>query len=183
MILIGHIETHNPKSRCGNLSNTYMKPPKFSVPWSFLRFHVCNLTMVWVRPTKLLLARLIAIFFLMKIYLMFPSTYITCDYCCVTFMSLFNLRHLRDLTSYTSRRGTLYIYTNMFFWPFGLLSSSGRGSFLVLSAPWHAGSPHASLGLGRGRWHVLWGFKVARPLGERFRARRAIQAPVNPRTG
>ena len=46
-----HIKTHNPKSRCGNLSNTYTKPPKFSVPWSFRRFHVCNLTMVWVRPT------------------------------------------------------------------------------------------------------------------------------------
>ena len=51
MILIGYIKVHNPKSRCGNLSNTYTKPPKFSVPWSFLRFHVCNLTMLWVRPT------------------------------------------------------------------------------------------------------------------------------------
>ena len=29
----------------------------------------------------------------------------------------------------------------MFFWPFGISFSSGRGSFLVLSAPWHAGSP------------------------------------------
>ena len=48
---------------------------------------------------------------------------------------------------------------NMFF-------SSGRGSFLVLSAPGHAGSPPAhhspSLGPGRGPWHVLWGFKVAK---------------------
>ena len=44
-----HIKTHNPKSRCGNLSNTYTKPPKFSV---------CNLTMVWVRPTAPLLATL-----------------------------------------------------------------------------------------------------------------------------
>ena len=26
--LIGHIKTHNPESRCGNLSNTYTKPPK-----------------------------------------------------------------------------------------------------------------------------------------------------------
>ena len=28
-----------------------------------------------------------------------------------------------------------------FFWPFGIFCSSGRRSFLVLSAPWHAGSP------------------------------------------
>ena len=42
--------------------------------------------------------------------------------------------------------------------------------------------PHARLGPGRGPWHVLWGFKVARPLGEAFRARGAIQAPANPRT-
>ena len=27
--LIGHIKTHNTKSRCGNPSNTYTKPPKF----------------------------------------------------------------------------------------------------------------------------------------------------------
>ena len=29
----------------------------------------------------------------------------------------------------------------MFFWHFSIFFSSGRGSFLVLSAPWHAGSP------------------------------------------
>ena len=46
-----------------------------------------------------------------------------------------------------------------------------------------ARTPHASLGPGRGPWHVPWGFKVASPLGEGFRARRAIQAPANPRTG
>ena len=50
MILIGHIKTHNTKSRCGNPSNTYTKPPKFSV-LSFRQVLVCNLTMVWVRPT------------------------------------------------------------------------------------------------------------------------------------
>ena len=44
-------------------------------------------------------------------------------------------------------------------------------------------TPHASLGPGRGPWHVLWGFKVESPLGEGFRARRAIQAHANPRTG
>ena len=41
---------------------------------------------------------------------MYPPTYISCDYCCVTFASLFNFRHPRDFTSHTSRRGTLYIY-------------------------------------------------------------------------
>ena len=43
--------------------------------------------------------------------------------------------------------------------------------------------PHASLGPDRGPWHALWGFKVVSPLGEGFRARRAIQASANPRTG
>ena len=71
----------------------------------------------------------------------------------------------------------------VFFLPFGIFFSSGRGSFLVLSAPWHTGSPpgpQKSLGPGRGPWHVMWGVKVARPLGEAFRARRAIQAHANP---
>ena len=43
-------------------------------------------------------------------------------------------------------------------------------------------TPRVSLGPDRGPWHVLWGFKVARPLGEGFRARRTVQAPANPRT-
>ena len=45
----------------------------------------------------------------------------------------------------TPRRGALSIYTciciNVFFWPFGICFSSGRGSFLVLSAQWREGSP------------------------------------------
>ena len=45
-----------------------------------------------------------------------------------------------------------------------------------------ARTPHASVGPGRGPWHVLWGFKVASPLGEGFRARRAIKASANSRT-
>ena len=43
--LVEHIKTHNTKSRCRNPSNTYKKPPKFSV-LSFRRVLVCNLTMV-----------------------------------------------------------------------------------------------------------------------------------------
>ena len=43
-----------------------------------------------------------------------------------------------------------------------------------------APTPYASLGPGRGPWHVLRELKVARPLGEAFRARRAIQAHANP---
>ena len=68
-----------------------------------------------------------------------------------------------------------------------LFSSSDRGSFLVLSAPGHAGSQPehhgATVGPDRGPWHVLWGFKVASNHGEAFRARRAIQAYANPLTG
>ena len=74
-----------------------------------------------------------------------------------------------------------------FFWHIGIFLSPGRGSFLVPSAPGHAGSPPehhgASSGPGRGPWHVLWGFEVASPHGEGFRARRAIQAHANPCTG
>ena len=48
-----------------------------------------------------------------------------------------------------SRGESLYTHTyiyiilsiNVFFWPFSIFFSSGRRSFLVLSAPWHAGSP------------------------------------------
>ena len=46
-----------------------------------------------------------------------------------------------------------------------------------------ARTPHASLSPGRGLWHVLWGFNIASPLGEGFRARSAIKASANPRTG
>ena len=45
-----------------------------------------------------------------------------------------------------------------------------------------ARTSRVSLGPGRGPWYVLWGLKVACPLGEGFRARRAIQAHSNPRT-
>ena len=35
----------------------------------------------------------------------------------------------------------IYKYIHVFLWPVGVCLSPGRGSFLVLSAPWHAGSP------------------------------------------
>ena len=38
-------------------------------------------------------------------------------------------------------KGNLVHIYKCVFWTFGFLFSSGRGSFLVLSAPWHAGSP------------------------------------------
>ena len=73
-----------------------------------------------------------------------------------------------------------------FFLPFGICFSSDRGSFLVLSAPWHAGrSPRYRTqvwALAEVRGTCSGGFQVPSPLEERFRARRAIQAPTNPRT-
>ena len=73
-------------------------------------------------------------------------------------------------SSTDANTANIFLCINVFFLHFGNFFSSGRGSFLVLSAPWHAGSPPghhgASLGPGRGPWHVLWGFKVASPHGE-----------------
>ena len=79
---------------------------------------------------------------------------------------------------------TIYYYVNVLYWHIGIFFSSGRGSFLVLSVPWHTGSPPEHHGVsvspGRRPWHVLWGFKVESAHGEAFRARRAIQAPPKP---
>ena len=47
----------------------------------------------------------------------------------------------------------------------------------------HAGTPRLKCGPGRRTWHALWGFKVARPHGEAFRSRGAVQPPANPHTG
>ena len=75
----------------------------------------------------------------------------------------------------------------MFFWPLGIFSFSGRGSFFVLSAPWHAESPPGPgtqvWALAEVRSSCSGGFEVTRPLGEGFRPPRAIQAHANPRTG
>ena len=43
-----------------------------------------------------------------------------------------------------------------------------------------ARTQYTTLGPGRGPWHVFWGLNVARPLGEAFRTRTAIQAHANP---
>ena len=73
----------------------------------------------------------------------------------------------------------------MCFWHFGIFFSSGRGFFLVLSAPWQAGGPPghhgASLGPGRGPWHVLWGFKAqvrSRSDSEQVEPSRPLQTHV-----
>ena len=62
-----------------------------------------------------------------------------------------------------------YIDINLFFWPSGIVFASGRGSFLVLSAPWHARSPPGPLTQvwalaevrgtwsGGSKWHVRSG--------------------------
>ena len=78
-----------------------------------------------------------------KIYSMFSPTYISCDYCCVTFVSLFiNLRHPRDLMSHTTWRGTLCTYIWMcFFYPSAFFSLPVAGRSSCSRAPWHAGSP------------------------------------------
>ena len=74
------------------------------------------------------------------------------------------------------------MYKRVFF-AHGIVCSSYRGYFLVLSALGHGGSPPehhgANVGPGRGPWHVLWRFKAASKHGEAFRARRAIQAHAN----
>ena len=60
---------------------------------------------------------------------------------------------------------TIYYYIHVFFLRIDGFFSSGRGSFLVLSAPGHVGSPPehhgASVGRDRGPRHVLWMFKIA----------------------
>ena len=74
----------------------------------------------------------------------------------------------------------------VFFWPFDIFLFRPRVFSRALGSVARrepARTPRASLGPGRGPWHVFWGLQVARPLGEAFRTRRAIQAPANPRTG
>ena len=103
-------------------------------------------------------------------------------------------RHMNEMSICTAHVRTWYLvvlalYITMYKCVFFVrpFFSSGPGSFLVLSAPGHAGSSPehhgASVRPGRCPWHVLWGVKVTSNHGEAFRARRAIQAHANPRSG
>ena len=60
----------------------------------------------------------------------------------------------------------MYTYEKQLFSHMAMYISSGRGSFLALSAAGHARGPRvnasASVGPGRALWRVLWAFKVAR---------------------
>ena len=90
---------------------------------------------------------------------------------------------------HTSRKRTLHTYIYMYMYAFLALwyfflfrprvFPRALGS-VARREP--ARTPYASWGPGRGPWYVLWGFKMARALGEAFRARRAIQVHANPRT-
>ena len=100
----------------------------------------------------------------------FSPAKISCDYCYylrVRFHQLasppgFHVTHLL-------KGNLVYIYKNVFFSPFGIFFSPGRGSFLVLSAPWHTGSPpgpHTQVWVlakvcgtssGGSKWHVRSG--------------------------
>ena len=90
---------------------------------------------------------------------------------------------------YVVMNDAIYIHISVYkcvFWSFDIFALPAAG---LLSCSRFRGTqgarptPHASLGPGQGLWHMLWGFKVARPFGEAFRACRAIQVPANPRTG
>ena len=73
---------------------------------------------------------------------MFPPTVVICAYCRVTFVSPFiNLRPRRDFTSQTPEREPCITMYKCVLLALPLLFCSGRGSSLVLWAPWHAGSP------------------------------------------
>ena len=85
----------------------------------------------------------------------------------------------------------IFVYMPMYkcvFRHFGFFFSSGRGSFLVFSAPWHAGSP-------REHWVQVWALakvrgtrsggsksrKLVNSHGIDFRPVRANQAHANPK--
>ena len=99
-----------------------------------------------------------------------------------TFCVHLNRLYIFDQTCIPLKLGMsdILLCVNLFFLHIDILFSSGRGYFLVLSAPGHGKSPFehqgASVRPGRGPWHVFWVFKVARNDGETFRARRVIQA-------
>ena len=69
------------------------------------------------------------------------------------------LRHPAGNTPFPEVEPCITMYQYNFFCAHRRFFSSGRGSFLVLSAPGHAGSPPehhgASVDPGRGPWRVL----------------------------
>ena len=94
----------------------------------------------------------------------FNLNIISCDYCCVSFVSLFiNLRQSRDFTSHTSRRGTLYTYIYI------LMCFFGPSAFLSLSAAGLSSCSRLRGTLGARpdplRKFGLWPRSVARALG------------------
>ena len=101
--------------------------------------------------TKIIFVRSIAIYSSWEIYSMFPPTYISCDYCCVTFVSLFiSLRHSRDFTSHKSRRGTLYIYIKNW-----LLDCSDDASIIIVPGTYfYTGNKIQGANKKRWNWHT-----------------------------
>ena len=97
-----------------------------------------------------------------------------------------NLRHLRDFTSHIPKGNLVYVYKNVCFWPFGVFSLFRPRFFpralgsVACREP--ARTPHASLGPGRGPWQQV-AHALREGFREGFRARRAINASGNPRTG
>ena len=61
----------------------------------------------------------------------------------------------------------MYIYINVFFEPFGIFFSPGRGSFLVLLAPQHTGSRPGP----RTQVWALAEFRGTRPGGSKWQVR------------
>ena len=104
-----------------------------------------------------------------------PCRYVTC-------VSLFNLRHHRDFTL-THPEGEPCIYVCVFFTLRHFFLFRPRVFPRALRSVAHgepARTSCASFGPRRGPCHVLLGLKLARLLGEAFRARKAIQAHANP---
>ena len=98
-------------------------------------------------------------------------------------MSLFiNLRHPAGFHVAHIPKGNLVLLCiNVFSWH-SVFFFLFRPSFVVLSAPWPAGSPPehhgASVGSGRRPWHVLWGFKIASRHSEHVGPCRLLQTHV-----
>ena len=86
--------------------------------------------------------------------------------CPVPIPDLENVQHTCYGIPTSYRYHFILLCSSVLFLRMGIFFSSCRGSFLVLSAPEHAGSPpvhhDASVGRVRGPWYALWGFEVAK---------------------